>query len=200
MIEARQLQLPRLPREFYLGDSVVHWTLPVFNRSKGWLTQSFHQGFRELMLHTCIREGLLSPVYCLMPDHIHLIWMGTQFNSDQLTAMSFLRTYLEPMLHPHKFQSQAHDHVLSTEERKRNAFARLCSYISNNPSRAELVEESMDYMFRGAIVPGYPSMSTLGEGFWRKFWARYKTIKEPNAGSQKLPVRSTLGLSGNTNA
>jgi hypothetical protein len=27
--------LPRLPREYYLGDAIVHWTLPVFDRATG---------------------------------------------------------------------------------------------------------------------------------------------------------------------
>ena len=64
-----------------------------------------------------------------MPDHIHLIWMGLEFDSDQLNGMSFLRRYLEPMLSPDKFQPQPHDHVLKQEERKRNAFEKVCFTI-----------------------------------------------------------------------
>ena len=59
--------------------------------------------FRELMLHAAAREGLACPVYCLMPDHIHLVWMGLRRNSDQINGMAFLRTYLEPALHPARF-------------------------------------------------------------------------------------------------
>ena len=43
--------LPRLQPEFYQGDAAVHWTLTVFDRSSGWLSDAFHQKFRELMLH-----------------------------------------------------------------------------------------------------------------------------------------------------
>jgi REP element-mobilizing transposase RayT len=50
------------------------------------------------MLHAAAREGLFCPVYCLMPDHLHLVWMGLRLDSDQRNAMSFLRTYLEPAL------------------------------------------------------------------------------------------------------
>ena len=53
--------LPRLRREFYQADAVVFWTLPVEHRARGWLSESFHAAFRELMLHAAAREGLLSP-------------------------------------------------------------------------------------------------------------------------------------------
>ncbi|HXR48643.1 MAG TPA: hypothetical protein VN784_14505 [Candidatus Limnocylindrales bacterium] len=103
------------------------------------MNAAFHCGFRELLLHAAAREGLLCPAYCLMPDHIHLLWLGLRCDTDQRNAMSFLRTHLEPRLAPHKFQPQAHDHVLSDEERKHDAFARICFYILANPVRAGLI-------------------------------------------------------------
>ena len=109
----RAFSLPRLAREYYQGDAVVFWTLTLFDRAKGWLKPEFHQRFRELMLHAAAREGLLCPIYCLMPDHFHLIWMGLRLDSDQLNGMAFLRTYLEPELSPARFQPQAQDEVLS---------------------------------------------------------------------------------------
>jgi len=76
------------------------WTLTVFDKAKGWLTSAFHQRFQNLMLHAAAREGLLCPIYCLMPDHLHLVWMGLRLDSDQVNGMAFLRTYLEPELSP----------------------------------------------------------------------------------------------------
>src|SRR5438093_3491263 len=94
--QPRAYSLPRLPREYYQGDAVVHWTLPVFDRATGWLSDALHNRFRELMLHAAAREGLICPTYCLMPDHVHLMWMGLRLNSDQCNGMAFLRTYHEP--------------------------------------------------------------------------------------------------------
>src|SRR5439155_11464407 len=105
----------------------------------GWLDERFHTAFRELILHTAVREGLFCPTYCLMPDHLHLVWMGLRLDSDQLNGMAFLRTYLEPALAPAAFQPQAHDHVLRAEQRRKNAFAAACRYDLNNPVRAGLV-------------------------------------------------------------
>ena len=72
----RSFFLPRIGRDSYQGNAVVLWTLPVAKRRTGWLDDVFHARFRELILHANAREGLICPVYVLMPDHIHLVWMG----------------------------------------------------------------------------------------------------------------------------
>jgi REP element-mobilizing transposase RayT len=166
----RPFYLPRLPREYYQGDAVVHWTLSISKRRRGWLDDKFHASFRELVLHTAAREGLLCPAYCLMPDHLHLIWMGLRLDSDQRNGMAFFRTHLEPKLVSAKFQHQPHDHVLKQEERRRNAFATVCHYILDNPLRAGLVEHSNDWLFQGALVSGYPNSNPLDDDFWPRFW------------------------------
>jgi putative transposase len=186
----RPFYLPRLPREYYQGDAVVHWTLPVSHRRRGWLDESFHAAFRELLLHTAAREGLLCPVYCLMPDHLHLVWMGLRLDSDQRNGMAFLRTHLEPKLSPQKFQHQAHDHVLKEHERRRNAFASVCFYIIENPVRAKLATSSGEWKFKGSTVPGYPTLHPLQENFWPKFWKLYAQTKHPDAGKIfRPPIR-----------
>jgi putative transposase len=186
----RSFYLPRLNREFYQGDAAVHWTLTIFDRKTGWLGDSFHSKFRELLLQAAAREGLFCPAYCLMPDHIHLMWMGLHRDSDQRNGMSFLRTHLEPLLAPRRFQPQAHDHVLREGERKRNAFAKICFYILANPVRAELVKESETWPFCGAIIPGYPKLHPLDEDFWPKFWKLYLAARAQDAGNRKLPPRN----------
>ncbi len=175
---------------FYQGDAVVHWTLSVSDKKTGWLNNSFHQGFRELMLHAAAREGLLCPTYCLMPDHIHLVWMGLRADTDQKNGMAFLRTHLKPLLAPCRFQSQAHDHVLRDEERKRNAFAKICFYILNNPVKAGLLTDPKEWSYLGAIVPGYPKLNPLDDDFWPLFWKLYSGTRQANAGNRILPPRT----------
>jgi hypothetical protein len=41
----RTFYLPRLPREFYQANAVVHWTLPISQRRTGWLNEIFTQDF-----------------------------------------------------------------------------------------------------------------------------------------------------------
>ncbi len=92
--------LPRLKREFYQADAVIFWTMPISNRWRGWLTDHFHATFREMMLHAAVREGLVCPAYCLMPDHIHLVWMGLRRDTDQRNGIKFLRAQIVHFSNP----------------------------------------------------------------------------------------------------
>jgi REP element-mobilizing transposase RayT len=183
----RAFYLPRLPREHYQADAVVFWTLTVFDKAKGWLMPAFHQRFRELMLHAAARKGLVCPIYCLMPDHLHLVWMGLRLDSDQINGMAFLRTHLEPELSPAKFQPQPQDKVLRVEQRKRNAFAKVCFYIAANPVRAELIGEKKVWPFTGCVISGYPKLNSLTEDYWSKFWRIFAKLRQPDAGNIKRP-------------
>jgi putative transposase len=170
--------LPRLEKHHYQGHAVVFWTLTLEERARGWLTRDFHNIYRELMVHAAHRESLFCPAYCLMPDHLHFIWMGMRPESDQLNAMKFLRTQLEPSLgDARKWQHQPHDHVLREKERMRNAFSTFCFYILANPVRANFVKDEKDWAFSGAIVPGYPAIHPLDNGFWELFWKLYAAIR-----------------------
>jgi putative transposase len=184
----RAYQLPRLTREYYQGDAVVHGTQTTLDRLQGWLTPEFHLHFRELMLHAASREGLFCPMYCLMPDHIHLVWMGLRLDSDQLNGMAFLRTYLEPLLAPAQFQPQAQDRVLRDEQRRHGVFAKTCFYIAENPVKAELVKNLTDWKFTGCVVPGYPKLHPLADDFWPKFWRLYGKLRQADAGNLKRPL------------
>ena len=145
----------------------------MHDKAEGWLTPAFHQDFRELMLHSAARENLLCPVYCLMPNHMHLIWMGLQPNTDQRRGMAFLRSHLKHRLAPVRMQHQAHDHVLREDERKQNVFATGCNYILNNPVETGLVEKASDWEYSGSVVPGYPALSPMADGFWEVYWGVY---------------------------
>ena len=185
---ARDYYLPRLAPVFYQADAAVHWEMSMAYRASGWLTPAFHYAFRELMVHAGARYRLLCPVYCLMPEHLHLVWVGLRVESDQLRAMAFLRTYLKPLLSPAELQHQAYDHVLRDEERRRNAFAATCGYILANPVEAGLVKRPEEYPFAGAIVPGYPGWHPGDVRFWPRFWKLYGISKDPAASTVKRPI------------
>lgn len=183
----RSFYLPRLPREYYQGDAVVHWTMAVAMRGTGWLNELFHARFREVMLHAAAREGLFCPTYCLMPDHIHLVWMGLRRDTDQRNGMKFLREHVGKLLRPHRFQHQPHDHVLRGEQRRKQAFSKVCFYVIDNARVAELVKRPKDWSFAGAVVPGYPELHPLEEDFWPLFWKLYLAARGPDAGDIKRP-------------
>ena len=169
----RPFFLPRLPAKAYQGRAVVHWTLTLQDRGRGWLTTLFHATFREILVHALARHQLICPAYVLMPDHMHLVWMGMQESTDQLQAMAFLRTHLEPHLSPFTFQHQAHDHVMRKDESRGADFENALLYVFHNPVRAGLVDEAKQWNFAGCVLPGYPKLWPFQEDFWQKFWRIY---------------------------
>lgn len=90
--------LTRLERSHYQGFAAIHWTMRIEPATPGWLDDRFHHEFREALLHACVREKLLCPTYCLMPDHLHLMFLGLAVASDQLNAIKFLRSQVNRLL------------------------------------------------------------------------------------------------------
>jgi REP element-mobilizing transposase RayT len=178
--------LPRFSPASYRAFAVVHWTITLERRAAGWLDDSFHARFRELLLHAVVREGLFCPAYVLMPDHLHLILIGLRVDSDQRNAMKFLRKHLATELarrssvgRDFELQKQSHDSVLREKDRLRGAFAKACFYVLDNPRRKGLVEHPREWRFPGAVVPGYPFLHPLAEDFWKMFWKLYERQREP---------------------
>ncbi len=169
----RKSKLPRLARAFYQGHAVVFWTHTIEHRAVGWLDVRFHSHFREILFHACARYHLACPVYALMPDHWHLVWMGLHEESDQLAGTAFLRKHIAPMLGSVKLQDRPHDHVLREKERERGAFTSACHYILENPFRAGLAATSSEWPYVGAMLPGYPRLHPYTPDFWDDFWKIY---------------------------
>lgn len=166
--------LLRLPRENYRGNSYVHWSLGINDRKTGWLIPAFYYKFRELLTHTMFRYGISCPVYCCMPDHIHLMWIGLFDESDQLNAMKYFRKQVNIVLRKIGFelQAQGYDNVLNEAERERGAFENVCEYIARNPERKGLVQldRFREYSFTDCLVPGAPEVHFNDEDFWSTYW------------------------------
>jgi putative transposase len=170
--------LPRLAPEWYRGRAWVFWTHTIDHRASGWLDERFHWEFREALCHAQSRQNLACPIYVLMPDHIHLIWIGGRDSSDQLLATRFLRKELNRLLQPLTLQKQPHDHVLREEERKKSAFDGIWSYIANNPERADLVKGWREYSYLGSLIPGYAGLDPRDKDFFEGFWKAFALFSE----------------------
>jgi hypothetical protein len=138
------------------------------------------------LLHAAAREELFCPVYILMPDHLHLIWMGLRVDSDQRNAMKFLRKHLatefarrSPTGVEFEMQKQSHDCVLREQDRVRGAFEKSSFYVLDNPRRKGFVTHPREWPWLGAVVPGYPFLHPLGDDFWELFWKIYIEKRTP---------------------
>ena len=132
--------LQRLAPECYRGQAYVHWSVTLHDRKTGWLKPIFYYKFRELLTHSLFRYGICCPMFCCMPDHIHLLWIGILRGSDQRVAMKHFRKHLNDVLQVLgvRLQNQSYDHVLKDEERQEAGFEALADYIARNPERDSL--------------------------------------------------------------
>ena len=173
--------LKRLPPEFYRGQAGVHWSLTIEERKTGWLVPNFYYKFREILTHTMFRYGLCCPIFCLMPDHMHLLWLGILDSADQRLAMKFLRGQLHHILEKFRvqFQDQPYDHVLRDDERQPVAFQKVVEYIARNPERKQLVpvDGYREYAYTGCLVPGYPDLNPFQPDFWDLFDRIYSKLR-----------------------
>jgi putative transposase len=188
--------LRRLPPEYYRGDAYVHWTMSMEDRKTGWLIPIFYCKFREILTHTMFRYGLCCPIYCCMPDHMHLLWIGLFERSDQRLAAKYFRKQLRPVLGKlgAEFQKQPHDHVLTEDERERDTFEIVAEYIARNPERAGLVPADgfKQYKYTNCLVPGYPELDFKQDDYWERFWRVISFLRTnglvPGPGGETLRV------------
>lgn len=170
---AKRQHLKQLEDANYRGFAVVHWTMTIRDRKTGWLDALMYSRFRELLTHSQFRYAIACPVFCVMPDHIHLLWMGILETSDQRVAMRHLRKRFGESLSRIGFalQDQAYDHVLRDDEREEKALMETCEYIARNPERSKLapVDGYAEYPFTGCLVPGYPELTPFAPDFWTRF-------------------------------
>jgi hypothetical protein len=105
--------------DHYGGRSYVHWSMTIENRGTGRLGDLHHARVREYLAHALGRFELVCPVYCLMPDHAHFVWLGWREQSQQKLAAKLLRETWNHELRKtgHELQLQPHDHVLREQER-----------------------------------------------------------------------------------
>jgi len=171
-----QRHLPRLTADAYRGRQFVHWTMAVAERCSGWLNTDFHSVFRSILGRNTERYGVLVPAYCLMPDHLHLLAVGTNSNSDQILWSRAVRRSLNEALKPLRLQKQAYDHVLRPGESGPDAFTALAFYISQNPVRAGLVSTSADWKFAGSLVPALPTLDPRSAAFRDEWWLYWNSL------------------------
>ena len=103
-------------------------------------------------LRSAAEHGMAILVYCVMPDHLHLLVEGTTDDSDcerfvsrakQRSAWQFKRRFGKPL-----WQEGYWDHVLRDAERSEA----VIEYIVSNPLRKALVERPEQYAFWGSTV------------------------------------------------
>jgi len=96
--------------------------------------------------------GFEIPAYCFMPDHLHLLVEGQSDDSDLVKFVNLLKqrtSFVYRRHHQHDLWQKGYfEHVLRDDEVSRT----VAKYIFENPVRAGLVKEPLDYLFSGSLV------------------------------------------------
>ena len=174
-------RLKRLSPEYYRGEAWVHWTLTVEGRKTGWLDARFLYRFRELLTHVAFRDQLACPVFCLMPDHLHLLWCGLADACDQRIAMKRFRKDINGTLGKigYRLQGQAYDNVLRDADLDTQAIEDVMEYIARNAERKGLVsiDEFASYSYTGCLLPGCPQLRLFQDSRWGEIWRALSFLK-----------------------
>ena len=93
---------------------------------------------------------LFSAIYCFMPDHVHLIFMGRHDGADLLRGAEDFKQASGYWLGCHhsglKWQKSFHDRIIRTLE-----LPTKVRYVLDNPVREGLAGNWREYPFTGAI-------------------------------------------------
>ncbi|TWU39764.1 transposase [Novipirellula artificiosorum] len=194
MDSSSQSRLRRLPAEFYRGYAWVHWIMTIDDRRTAWLDGKFYYKFREILTHVAFRNQIACPIFCMMPDHIHLLCCGLAESTDQRVAMKRLRLDANDCLKRigYSFQRQPYDHVLRDKELEKDAIESVCDYIARNPERKGLVpiDGFADYPYTSCLLPGYPQIRLFEPTSWDTVWRTISFLKRTQCFHTPDPKRT----------
>jgi putative transposase len=140
----------RLPGFAYKGPNRYFLTFCTLQRARRFTEAEDVDPLVEQFLRSATAEGMEITVYCVMPDHMHLLATGLAEWSDlrafvadakKQTGWAFRRQHRQRL-----WQEGYYERILREAEPTWN----VVRYIVNNPVRAELVERPEDYPWWGS--------------------------------------------------
>jgi putative transposase len=141
----------RLPRYCYRGEVAVAFTACVAGGRGLFLDEAAVQASVAALEQAAEHNECTVPVYCFMPEHVHLILQGTCATSDTWQAMVEFKQrsgfWLKRNRPGIRWQKDFYDHVIRRDE----DLGAQVRYVANNPVRRGLAENWDEYAHSGAI-------------------------------------------------
>lgn len=141
----------RLPRDNYQGEISAAFTLCVHDNKPIFQESAVIQTFIEILSTTTNNARCLVPVYCFMPDHLHIILTGAEPRADLWKMIvSFKQKtgyWLSRNMPTARWQKDFYDHIIRTKK----TIATQVRYILDNPVRKGLIPSWQEYPHKGAI-------------------------------------------------
>jgi REP element-mobilizing transposase RayT len=144
-------QSHRLPRACYCGEVAVAYTARLVSGGEPIHRPQVAQALIDVLTASTIQHSCSVPIYCIMPDHFHVILQGADGSADTWRAMVAFKQRSGFWFSRHRastlWQKDFYDHILRSEDEIRDALA----YVAANPLRAGLVRDPAEYLFTGSI-------------------------------------------------
>jgi len=149
----RRTHAVRLPDFDYVGDADIHLTICA-QTGAPFRDDTLAALVCENVEFYCRRLGYRLYGFCLMPDHLHVLFSPASSDKPledwlrdfkSFTTNRFIKTTGKARL----WQESGHDHVCRTEE----TAEKVLLYIVNNPVRAGLVERWEDWPWTKVFIP-----------------------------------------------
>jgi putative transposase len=141
----------RLPEAAYDGEVTVAFTACEERRYRMFDSLDILYACLDLLGEAADDHGCIVPIYCFMPDHLHVILIGTSPGSRPKKAMDrFKQTsgvWIARNRPSFEWQTSFHDHII----RKSEDWRSQVQYIAANPIRAGLADNMFDYAYTGSI-------------------------------------------------
>lgn len=139
----------RLPIESYQGQIETFFTADSRDGKAIFDGDEIVAGCIDRLTRAIAKYSCIVPIYCFMPNHVHLVIQGSESDSNtwkamclfkQLTGYWFSRRWPE-----HKWQKDFHDTIIEDDH---NGVIR---YILDNPVKAGLCTEWSEWPYTGSI-------------------------------------------------
>ena len=139
-----------MPREYYIGERTVAFTAVCENRQKLFTSPNVVAPQVEYLARAATLFDCVIPIYCFMPDHLHVMFTGMSEEADLFEAMTRFKLLSGLWFGRQKlcgWECSFHDHVVMGCKGWRNH----ARYISQNPVRWGLVGNPFDFPFTGTV-------------------------------------------------
>jgi putative transposase len=141
----------RLDRELYRGIVTVSFTLCIQDKKQAFTEATLVKTFIEMLTSVTDISLYKIPVYCFMPDHLHLLIQGISNKSDVWKAtVSFKQKtgfWLSSNKPEIKWQKDFYDHVIRADAK----LGTHIRYILDNPVRKGLITTWQEHPYKGSI-------------------------------------------------
>lgn len=151
----------RLIDQAYTGQMAVVFTSCTDRRAPLFLDASIVDRCVELLSGSLSGQHCIAPIYCFMPDHLHVVIQGTAPNSDPKRAFIVFKQksgYMLKHTAPYVgWQKSFYDHIIGLSD----DYEEQLNYILANPARRELCVDPCTYHGIGCIGTSFKEVFRL---------------------------------------